>query len=114
MPMSTLAISKALPLSSDSIAESSSRSLEQVSKLDEIFAALLWGDKAPILLEGLPRSRHREVDILLCRLVNGDDGLLGGRVNGVEGLAVNAFDKLAIDEAKAKSVSLRFRSWWGR
>ena len=31
--------------------------------------------------------------------MNGGDGLLGGGIDGLEGLAVNAFDELIVDES---------------
>lgn len=30
--------------------------------------------------------------------MNGGDGLLGGGIDGLEGLAVNAFDELVVDK----------------
>lgn len=36
--------------------------------------------------------------------MDGDDGLFGGGVDGVEGLAVDTFDEFTVDEARVKWV----------
>lgn len=46
------------------------------------------------------------VDIFFCGFVDFADGFLGGRVDGLEGLAILAFDELIVDEAAITEVSL--------
>ncbi len=36
--------------------------------------------------------------------MDGDNGLFGGGVDGLEGLAVDAFNEFTVDEARVKSV----------
>lgn len=54
---------------------------------------------APIILERLAGDGDGVVDILLGGLVDGHDGLLGGGVDALEGLAILAFYELVVDEA---------------
>lgn len=46
------------------------------------------------------------VDIFFCSFVDFTDGFLGGGIDGLEGLAILAFDKLIVDEAAIIEVSL--------
>jgi hypothetical protein len=52
----------------------------------------------PRAIECLARCRDGNVDIFLCRLVDRGDYFFGGRVNNLDGLAVDGFDKLIVDE----------------
>ena len=55
------------------------------------------------------------VNIFFCGFVDLADGFLGGGVDGLESLAILAFDKLVVDEAAITEVSVRCdRFWWGR
>lgn len=38
------------------------------------------------------------VDIFLGSFVDGDDWLLGGRVDALKGLAIDTFDEFVVDE----------------
>ena len=46
------------------------------------------------------------VNIFFCGLMNCADGFLGGRIDGLEGLAILAFDEFVVDKAAANPVSL--------
>ena len=59
---------------------------------------LLGRNSLPFTVEGLPRRRYRQVDILLGGLVDGADDLLGGGVDDLEGLLVNTRYKLIVDK----------------
>ena len=42
--------------------------------------------------------------------MNGCDGLLGGGIDGLEGLAVNAFDEVVVDESDMAFLARQFTS----
>lgn len=52
----------------------------------------------PRRLEGLASDGDGVVDIFFCSFVDFADGFLGGGIDGFEGLAILAFDKLIVDE----------------
>lgn len=52
----------------------------------------------PGTLESGTGSLDSDVDILLGGFVDGSDGLLIGRVDSLEGLALDTLDKLVVDE----------------
>lgn len=72
--------------------------LRQVRKLEQQNAALLGCGLAPDALEGLSRSGDGKVDILLCGLTDGADDLLCCGVDDLEGLFVDTFNPLVVDE----------------
>lgn len=67
----------------------------------------------PRCLKGLAGNGDGVVDIFFCGFVDFADGLLGGWVDGLEGLAILAFDELVVDEAAITRVSI-YAVWWGR
>lgn len=73
--------------------------LGQVGQLQQVDAALLGRDLAPLALESLPCGGNGEVDILLGGLGDGADDLLCGGIDDLEGLLVDALDPLVVDEA---------------
>jgi len=79
-------------------AESVNVGLEEVGQLGKHLATVTWGDLPPGTLESLACSGDSDIDILLGTLVNGADDLLGGRVDGLEGLAVYTLDPFIVDE----------------
>lgn len=79
--------------------------LEQVSQLGQEAAALVRSDVTPGALEGLAGSRNGNVDILLRSFVNGNNRLLVGGVDGLEGLAFDTLDPLVVDEPDRKADS---------
>jgi len=72
--------------------------LKQVGQLGEHAAAVRGGHIVPDALEGSASGLDGDVDILFGSLVHGDNGLLGGRVDGLEGLALDTLDELVVDE----------------
>lgn len=72
--------------------------LHQVGQLGQQAAALGGDHLAPGALESLTGRGDSSVNILLGSLVNGGDGLFGGRVGGLEGLALSTFDVFVVDE----------------
>jgi hypothetical protein len=52
----------------------------------------------PVAFERGTGCLDRNVDILFGGLMNSGDRLLGGRVNRLEGLALNALDEFVVDE----------------
>ena len=54
------------------------------------------------------------INILLSGFVNGTYDLLGGRVDDLERLSVDAFDEFIVDEARAKAVSIVLLIWRGK
>jgi hypothetical protein len=79
---------------------------EEVGKLNEKLSAVLRCLLPPWTVEGLAGGLDSDIDILLGRLLDGCDDLFCGRVDDLEGLAVNGLDKLVVDEAVP-----RVRSW---
>ena len=55
---------------------------------------------APCGVEGFAGDGDGVVDVFLGGFVDGDDGLLGGGVDALEGLAILAFDELIVDESR--------------
>ena len=78
---------------------------EQIGELHEISSSLLWGDFAPRCFEGLACDGDGVVNIFFCGFMYFADGFLGGRVDGLEGLAILAFDELIVDEAAIIEIS---------
>jgi len=72
---------------------------EQVGELDEKLSTVLGCLLPPGTVECLAGSLNGDVDILLGRLLDGCDDIFCGRVNDLEGLAVNGLDELVVDEA---------------
>ena len=72
--------------------------LEEVCELVEVFSSLLRRHRLPFTLERFPGGGNGDVDILLGSFVNGDNGLLGRGVDGLEGLAVYTLDEFVVDE----------------
>lgn len=80
--------------------------LNQVGQLDEVLASLLWCRLLPCALESLARRCYSNVDILLCGLVDGGDDFFCGRVDDLEGPAIDTRDEFIVDEpAQQPSVS---------
>jgi hypothetical protein len=77
--------------------------LNQIGELNQQLATVLWGLLSPCALECLAGSSYRNVDIFLCGLVDRADNLFGGRVDGLEGLAVNTLDPLVVDEPRRQN-----------
>ena len=73
--------------------------LKEVGQLQEAFTSLFRSDESPCLLERLTCSGDGNVNVLLCGFVNGYDGFLVGRVDHIEGLAIDTFDKFVVDKA---------------
>jgi len=79
--------------------------LNQVGEVDQELASIFRGHLAPRALECLASRGDGNVDILLGGLVDGGDDLFGGRVDDLEGLAIDAFDELVVDEpGRSESV----------
>jgi hypothetical protein len=72
--------------------------LNEIGEVDQQLAAVLWGLLSPDCPVCLSGSGYRDIDILLCGLVDGCDNLLGGWVDRLEGLAVDTLNKLVVDE----------------
>ena len=53
------------------------------------------------------------VNIFFGGFVDLADGFLGGRVDGLKGIAVLAFDEFVVDEAAMTGISLRSRAFGG-
>lgn len=53
------------------------------------------------------------VDILLRGFMDFTDGFLGGGIDGLESLAILAFDELVVDEAAITDVSRRSGTFGG-
>ena len=73
--------------------------LAELGQLQQVDAALLGGDAAPLALKGLPRGGHGDVDILLGGLVHRADDLFCGRVDDLKRLLLDTLDELVVDEA---------------
>ena len=72
--------------------------LDQLRKLDEIFASLLRGDRSPRAVESCAGSMDGDVYILFRGFVDGTNDLFIRRVYGIKGLSVLAFDEFIVDE----------------
>ena len=53
------------------------------------------------------------VNIFFCGFMDFADGFLGGGVDGLESLAILAFDELVVDEAAITDVSWRSGTFGG-
>ena len=51
---------------------------------------------------------NSDIYILFCCLVNRANGLFGGRVNGLESLAIDTLYEFVVDEAEIESTSKAF------
>jgi len=65
---------------------------------------LFWGCGFPWALECLACCCDGNVDILLGSFTDGADDFFGGGVDGLEGLAVDTFDKFVVDESEGKEL----------
>lgn len=72
--------------------------LNQIGELDQQLASVLWGLLSPWSLECLAGCSYCNIDILLGGLADGADNLLGGRIDSLEGLAVDTLNPLVVDE----------------
>ena len=71
---------------------------EEISELGQHATSLGGGDVLPGTVEGLAGGLDSDIDIFFGSFVDtGDDFFVVG-VDGLEGLAVDTFDELAIDE----------------
>lgn len=74
--------------------------LDDVGKLEHEVGPGVGGDvQAPCGVERLAGGRDGKIDILLGAFADLADDLLGGRVDDIELLLINALDPLAIDVA---------------
>lgn len=85
---------------------------EEIGKLDKKLSAVLRCLLPPWAVEGLAGGLDSDVDILLGRLLDGCDDLFCGRVDDLEGLAVNGLDELVVDKAvpRVRSCGLEWGS----
>ena len=60
---------------------------------------MLGSDLRPGVLKGFAGGGNGKVDIFLRGFVDGDDGFLGGGVDGLECFAILTFDEFVVDEA---------------
>lgn len=72
--------------------------LKQFGQLNEKLSSIFGDLFSPYCLVCLASSSYRNIDILFRGLVNVADNFFSGRVNGLEGLSVDALDELVIDE----------------
>jgi hypothetical protein len=80
--------------------------LKEICELDEQPSTVLRSLFPPGALESFAGGVYSDVDILLSGLVDrADDALVGG-VDDLKGLAVDAFDKLVVDEAARDSLAI--------
>lgn len=82
--------------------------LYQVGQIGKTAASGLRVDLPPVALEGLAGGGNGDIDIFFGGFLNSDDRLLVGRVDGLKGLAVDAFDPFVVD----KSVPRLLASSW--
>lgn len=73
--------------------------LYQVGQIGQIAASALRVELPPVALEGLAGGGNGDIDIFFGGFLNRDDRLLVGRVDGLKGLAVDAFDPFVVDES---------------
>lgn len=78
--------------------------LKELGEFHEKLSAVLGCLFSPWAVEGFACGGDGNVDILLGCLLDGTDNLLGGRVNDVEGLAVDRLYELVVDESGEPSV----------
>lgn len=74
--------------------------LHQIGQLVKHTATVRGSNLSPGTLECLASSGNGNVDILLSGFVDSNNGLLGGGVDGLEGLAFNTLHKLIVDEPR--------------
>ena len=86
---------------------------EQVGELAKKLSAVLGCLLPPGPVEGLAGRLDGDVDILLAGLLDVCDNLFCGRVDDLEGLAINRLDELVVDEA-VPCISRRKRQWCPR
>jgi hypothetical protein len=83
--------------------------LGDVGKLEHQIGTSVGGDiHAPCSVESLAGGRDGEINILLGTLADLADNLLGGGVDDIELLLVDALDPLAVNVARAREVSVWF------
>lgn len=87
--------------------------LQEVGEVDQVLAPVLGCLLSPHALEGLARRGDGYVDILLGGLGHGADDLLRGRVDGLEGLAVDRRDPLVVDEPGGEEGRQHREGVWG-
>jgi hypothetical protein len=80
--------------------------LNQIGKLDQQLATVLWCSLPPWAFKGLTSSSYRNIDILLGGLMDGADDFLSGRIDRLEGLAIDTLNPLVVDEPARPNVSL--------
>lgn len=73
--------------------------LHQVGQIGEVTASSTGIDFPPFALECFTGGGDSDIDILLGGLMDGDNGLLVGGVDGLECLAVDTFHPFVVDEA---------------
>lgn len=76
--------------------------LHQVGQIGEIAASSAGVNFGPFSLEGLAGSSDGDIDIFLGGLMNSDDRFLVGRIDGLEGLPINAFHVFVVDEPEPR------------
>lgn len=95
--------------------------LHQVGQIGEVSASSTGVNLSPFALESFAGGGDSDINILLGSLVNGDDWLLVGGIDGLECLAVDAFHPFVVDEAVPRLsascccglVGLAPRQEWG-
>lgn len=80
--------------------------LDQVGEVDQQLATVLGGLLSPCGLKCLSCGSYRNIDILLCGLVDGADNFFSGGVDGLEGLAVDTLHPLVVDEPAQSNLSV--------
>jgi hypothetical protein len=73
-------------------------SLEQICQPDEQATAIRWGCLAPCALESGTSGLDGDVDILRCSFMHGCNDFLGGRIDGLKCLALEALNEFVINE----------------
>lgn len=71
---------------------------EEISELGQQATSLGGGDVLPGTVEGLAGGLDSDIDIFFGSFVDTSNDLFVVRVDGLEGLAFDTFDELAIDE----------------
>lgn len=72
--------------------------LNQIGELNQQLASVLWCLLSPCSLECLAGSSYCNIDILLGGLGDRADNFLGGGVDGLECLSVDALNPFVVDE----------------
>lgn len=72
--------------------------LHQIGQVGKVAASSAGVGFPPFALKSLAGGGDSNVDILLGGFMDGDYGFLVGRVDGLKGLAVDAFYPFVVDE----------------